>query len=513
MLELDNRTLLVVTALVSIGSAIALILLWRSQSHRNGAGLWACGMSFVALASILISARNYIPDFISVIGANLFYVIGFLFILRGFRIFTKTAPLTFLDWSLISITGVLFYYYHYIDQNLNARIVVISSAFLIICSAIVLTLLRDKKVPWRSIGFLVATIYALFGILHGVRGIIAFTYPFESSFMGPSALTSLVFLAGIFLLGGSAIALILLTNATLESELRIVSLAVKQSASSIIITDTKGVIGFVNPAFMEKTGYSLEDIEGKTPRVLRSGDTPPEVYAELWKTLIAGKTWRGELHNRKKNGELFWEIASISPVKQKNGNVSHYVAIKEDITALKTAEQRILHMANHDVLTGLPTRRLGMDRLVNTLAIAKRNKVKLAVLFVDIDGFKMVNDTLGHDTGDLVLKEIATRLCLGVREVDTVARVGGDEFWVLLNDVTDKNAIIAVVEKLIKTLSTPYETERGTINISASIGIASYPEHGKSPQELIYMADQAMYKVKRLGKNNYAFAEKDSAES
>ena len=353
-----------------------------------------------------------------------------------------------------------------------------------------------------------ATVFGLFGISHGVRGVVALSTPFEYGLMHPSISSSLVFLGGIFILGGSAITLILLTHATLESELQIASLAINQSASSIIITDTDGTIEYVNPAFTEKTGYLSEEIIGKNPRVLSSGERPTKDNVALWKVLSAGKTWRGEFHNRKKNGELFWEIASIAPVKKRNGKVSHYIGMKEDITALKNAEKRILHMANHDVLTGLPTRQLSKDRLQKALANAKRNKTKVAVLFIDLDGFKAVNDTFGHDVGDHVLKETADRLCSCVRDVDTVARVGGDEFWVVLSNISDKISVSTVAEKLIKAVSVPHKLTHEEVSIGASIGIALYPDNGMTSQELINLADQAMYEIKRQGKNNYAFSKK-----
>lgn len=507
MLELDIRTLLVVTALVSIGSAVALITLWRSQSSRNGSGFWAAGMSCIAVASVLISYRGSISDFISLVVANSLYVIGFLLILRGIRVFAGRPPLLFFDFGLPPIATALFYYFNYVEQNINIRVAVISIAFMITCLAIVVTLLRERNAPWRSAGFAVATVFGLFGISHGVRGAIALLSPLAPSFMEPSLSTSLVFLGGIFLLVGGAITLILLTYAVLESELRIVSLAVNQSASSIVITDATGLIKYVNPACIKKTGYLQEDLIGQNPRVFRSGETSQEEYTALWKALSAGNTWRGEFHNRKKNGELFWEISSIAPVKMKNGKITHYVAVKEDITDLKNAEERILHLANHDELTTLPTRRLSIDRLEKSLANAKRNKTIVAVLFIDIDGFKTVNDTLGHDAGDHILKETATRLCSCVREVDTVARVGGDEFLVVLTNMPDKNSIIPTLEKLIKAVTTPYKFEDNDINIGASIGVALYPEHGESPQKLINLADQAMYEIKRKDKNNYGFAE------
>jgi diguanylate cyclase (GGDEF)-like protein/PAS domain S-box-containing protein len=507
MLELDIRTLYVVMALISIGSTVALISLWRSQSRRNGAGFWATGMSCITVANILISGRGSLSDLLSIVIANSLYVVGFLLILRGIRVFSGRPPLLFFDFMLPPIAAALFYYFSYVEQNITIRIAVASITYMITCFAIAVTLLRDKNAPWRTAGFTVVTVFGLFGIFHGIRGVIALLSPFEYDLMHTNVSSSLAALGGIFILWGSVITLILLTRATLESELRITSLAVNQSASSIIITDTTGSIEYVNPAFTEKTGYFLEELIGKTPRVLRSGETTPEEYATLWKALSDGDSWRGEFHNRKKNGELFWEIASIAPVKQKNGKISHYVAVKEDITALKNAEKRILHMANHDALTGLPTRRLSMDCLVNNLAIARQNNTKAAVLFVDIDGFKRVNDTLGHDAGDHVLKETAVRLGSCVREIDTVARVGGDEFWVLLTNMSDKNSIITIAEKLIKAVGTPYKWERKQVKIGASIGIALYPDHGVSPQELVNLADQMMYKIKRQGKNDYAFAE------
>ncbi|WP_296054789.1 diguanylate cyclase [uncultured Amphritea sp.] len=507
MPDLDIRTLLIVTALISMGSSVALVYLWRSQTQPNGSGFWASGMSCIAAASILITERGNIPDFLSLVCANSLYIIGFVLILRGIRVFTDSPPLLFFDFVLPPIATLLFYYFNYIDQNLNIRIIVISSGFAMICFAIVQTLLSDKNASWRSAGLATATLFGLFGISHAFRGAVAVLSPFEHTFMSPSISSSIVFLGGIFILGGSAIALILLTQATLEAKLRIVSLAVEHTASSVIITDTTGSIRYVNPALTEKTGYLLTELIGKKPRILRSGETSPEEYASLWKTLTAGNTWRGVFHNRKKNGELFWETASISPVKQTNGCISHYVAVQEDITALKNAEERILHMANHDMLTGLATLRLAKDRLIRALAVAKRNKTKVAIFFIDLDGFKAVNDTLGHNAGDLVLKETATRLSSSIREVDTVARVGGDEFWILLTEIHDKDSVKIVAEKVVKAVSTPYKAESIDVNISASIGISLYPDHGSDSQKLVELADQAMYVTKRQGKNSYAFAD------
>jgi diguanylate cyclase (GGDEF)-like protein/PAS domain S-box-containing protein len=512
MLELDIRTLLAVIALVSLVCSAALIALWRSQSRRNGAGFWAAGMSFVAIASILITGREYIPDILSLVLTNVFYVMGFALILRGIRVFADRSPLVFFDFYLPSITMALFCYFTYIDNNLDARIVVLSVAFMSICFTIAYTLFNQKKVTWQTAGRFVALVFGLFGFLHGLRGIIAIISPSDTSLFHSSHSTSLVFLGSIFILVASTISLFMLTYAVLESELRILSHAVNQSASSILITNTDGEIEYVNPACIGKTGYSEEELIGANPRLLRSGKANPAEYRLLWKKLIGGETWRGEFHNRKKNGELFWEIGSIAPVKQKNGVITHYVAMKEDITALKMAEKRILHMANHDPLTGLPTRRLFMDRLVNNLAFAKRYNTIVAILYIDLDGFKAVNDSLSHEGGDHILKEVSSRITACIRDVDTVSRVGGDEFMVILTNMPDKNSIVIIAEKLVKAISAPYQFESAdNITIGASIGIALYPDNGHKPSELVNLADLSMYKVKRQGKNNYAFVNERDA--
>ena len=234
---------------------------------------------------------------------------------------------------------------------------------------------------------------------------------------------------------------------------------------------------------------------------------PAEDYDFLWSSLAAGNTWRGEFHNRKKNGELFWEIASIAPVKQRNGEISHFVAVKEDITALKEAKERIYHLVYHDTLTGLPTRKLFMEHLLKALAGARRNTTRAAVLFVDLDGFKKVNDTFGHDAGDLLLKKTAARLCACIRDVDTVARIGGDEFLILLTNLADNDSIAEIAERMIQAVASPYNLDSLEMNITASIGIALYPDDAESSQALVKQADLAMYEIKRRGKNNYAFAD------
>jgi len=506
MFELDSRTLLVVISLISIGSAVALIALWRTQINNNGSGFWAIGMSTIAVASILISLRDVISDMLSLVLANSLYVLGFLFLYRGIRKFTEQRSIILFDIIILPAIIFAFYYFNYIEPSLSIRIAVLSAAFVIICCAIVMSLLNQKNKPWRSAIYAVVLVFGLFAILHGIRGLLAVFNPVELTFMQTSTYSSIVFLSGIFIIGGIAITLILLTFSVLESQLRITSSAVEQSASSIMITDNSGIIDYVNPAAVAKTGYLKEELIGQSPSILQSGGTQTEPFSSLWQSILAGNPWKGEFHNRKKNGELFWEIASIAPVKQRNGDISHFVAVKEDITDLKEAKARIQHLADHDMLTGLPTRKLFMQNLVDEVARAKADSGKFAVLFIDLDGFKNINDSYGHSFGDLLLKETAMRLNNSIRNSDKIARIGGDEFLVLHTNLSDNQSIASATQRITDAISLPFNIEGVDVNITASIGIAVYPDHGDDIDEMIKQADQAMYKVKRQGKNDYVFA-------
>ncbi|WP_191965731.1 ABC transporter substrate-binding protein [Oryzomonas sagensis] len=291
-----------------------------------------------------------------------------------------------------------------------------------------------------------------------------------------------------------------------EAKLRKLSAAIIQSPVSIVITDTAGAIEYVNPKFCELTGYTAEEVAGQNPRILRGSILPPEFYSDLWRTILAGGLWHGEFLNKKKNGELFWEHATIAPIWDAQGELTNFIAIKEDITERKTLQEKLDHMAHHDELTGLPNRALFFDRIGRALAHAKRSQTGFALLFVDLDGFKTINDTYGHDSGDALLRETARRLAGCVRDSDTVARMGGDEFAVMLLDVADLGHITQVAEKMLTLLSLPFMFKGLECHVGASIGISIFPQDGDAVDTLMNTADMAMYRVKQGAKNNYAFA-------
>ncbi|MES9956843.1 MAG: EAL domain-containing protein [Sedimenticola sp.] len=412
-----------------------------------------------------------------------------------------------------------------------------------------------------------------------------------------------------------------------EQELRKLYRAIDQSPSAVVITDRQGQIEYVNPKFEEVTGYLAEDVLGKNPSIMKPDDASPEMYEDLWSTILSGKTWRGQFRNTRKNGGEFWESATISPVRDSKGHISHFIAVKEDITAQKTAqeqlrmnatvfettmegimitdaenriksvnpafsqitgyqpeevigqnprilrsdnhdesyyrgmwsslyskgywsgeiwnrrkdgtvfpewlslavirdeqgnvkehvavfsditrrkedEEQIRRQANYDPLTGLPNRNLLVDRLNQSILAANREKTQVALLFIDLDGFKRVNDTLGHVVGDDLLRQVAERFNHAVRESDTVARFGGDEFVIVLPDVHKIDDVGEVAQKIIDEINLPFKLVGREIFVGASIGITLYPDDATDSGVMLRNADMAMYLAKESGRNCYRF--------
>ncbi|MDP1784230.1 MAG: EAL domain-containing protein, partial [Sulfuricurvum sp.] len=289
-----------------------------------------------------------------------------------------------------------------------------------------------------------------------------------------------------------------------ENSLLKLSLAVEQSPNSIVITDLIGNIEYVNTMFTTITGYTKDEILGENPRILKSNKTPQSTYDDMWNQLSQGNTWHGELINLRKDKSEYIESATISPVKQADGTIINYVAIKENITDKKRIEEHIENLAHYDQLTGLPNRVLLSDRIKYLLNHAQRNEETVAVMFLDLDHFKNINDTLGHTIGDQLLIEIAQRLKAAIRDEDTVSRLGGDEFILLFPD-TDVNEAMHIATKLIEAVSIPCTIEHHELVTTPSIGIAIYPYDGEDFETLLKNADTAMYQAKRFSRNAFHF--------
>jgi diguanylate cyclase (GGDEF)-like protein/PAS domain S-box-containing protein len=272
---------------------------------------------------------------------------------------------------------------------------------------------------------------------------------------------------------------------------------VEQSPVSVIITDTRGIIQYVNPKFTHLMGYTAAEAIGKTPRIIKGSHLTREFYKDMWETILAGKEWHGVFQNRTKAGNLVWEAASISPIRDDEGTITHFVGIKEDITEIKRLQDQLEHLARHDPLTGLPNRHLFTDRLRQALAQGKRRKAPFAILYLDLNDFKPVNDVHGHKAGDALLVEVGRRLTACVRESDTVARMGGDEFTVLLTDIHGPENAHRIAGTIVEALGRPFLLEEGTCTIGASLGMALFPEDGATADLLLSKADTAMYQAKQ----------------
>jgi diguanylate cyclase (GGDEF)-like protein/PAS domain S-box-containing protein len=286
-----------------------------------------------------------------------------------------------------------------------------------------------------------------------------------------------------------------------EADLRVAA-TVFDCQESMVVTDASNLILRVNRAFTELFGYTSQDIVGVTPQVLQSGRHDSAFYAAMWDSINRDGVWQGEIWNRRKNGEVFPVWLTISAVHNEEGLVSHFVATHTDITLRKVAEDEIKHLAFHDPLTQLPNRRLLHDRLHQAMILAKRDQKRLALMFIDLDKFKPVNDDFGHQVGDELLQTVAQRLQACVRESDTVARLGGDEFVLLLPVIEVVQDAMAVAGKVHLALLQPFALSKGPpVRISSSTGIAIYPEHGRDEIELIKHADAAMYQAKAAGRD------------
>lgn len=300
----------------------------------------------------------------------------------------------------------------------------------------------------------------------------------------------------------------------MEAEKRslLLSSVVDQSADAVAIMNAKGFIEYVNPRFSQLTGYDLDDIKDSSPAILCSNKNEADKFHKVFADLSNGRKWKGEFHNRKKSGEVYWSMDTIAPIKDDNGVIVQYVSTSEDYTALKQAQDKIKQLAFYDSLTGLPNRRLLHDRMAQAINQSTKNYSYVAVLMLDIDKFKTINDSLGHKAGDELIKHISLLLTGYVGSENTVARLGADEFIVVLSDVQDIKEVVYFAENLLQQIRLPIEIDEGTVSVTASMGVSLCPMDGDEGDDLLRCADLAMYHAKAEGRNNFQFYTREMNE-
>ncbi len=290
-----------------------------------------------------------------------------------------------------------------------------------------------------------------------------------------------------------------------EEEMKLATLWYQNSSEAMTVTDADGTILNINPAFTKLTGYTADEVIGKNPRILQSGHHNLAFYQKMWQMIDTTGRWQGEIWNRRKNGEIYAEWLSINTIFNEDGSVHRRVALFSDISEKKKSDELIWNQANFDFLTQLPNRHMFHDRLELEIKKASRAKLMLALLFIDLDRFKEVNDTLGHNKGDILLKDASQRLSACVREVDAVARLGGDEFTVIVGGLNDLSNVERIAQDILRKLAEPFQLGEELVYVSGSIGITFYPKDGTKVEELLKNADQAMYEAKRQGRNRHSY--------
>ncbi|RCX26374.1 PAS domain S-box protein [Thioalbus denitrificans] len=290
-----------------------------------------------------------------------------------------------------------------------------------------------------------------------------------------------------------------------EEQLRLAARVFESTNEGVVVTDTDGIILTVNNAFERITGYGAAEVKGQNPRILKSDRHDELFYRTLWENILTTGQWQGEIWNRRKSGEIYPEWLTISAVRDTAGETTHFVGVFADISAIKESEQQLEHLAHHDPLTGLPNRLLFNARLAHALQRARREQSQVAVLFLDLDRFKNVNDSLGHPAGDRLIQAVAGRLVGCVRDQDTVARLGGDEITIIAEDIRHSRDAAAVAQKVLEAFARPFALDDQEVYITASMGVSLFPDDGGEVATLVKNADAAMYRAKAQGRNNYQF--------
>lgn len=518
----DIRTLLVVSTLVLFCRAAVLGYAWAINRTYAPARLWALGSALLAAGVLLLSLRDILSPFLTVLVAQSLVMSGWMVTTAG----TVTAAERRTPWRagalLTAATLAAVCWYLYVSPDIVARTIVLGVLGFLFDGYAILACLRFEGSPARRNSFrILAVVLAVAVASTLVKNVHVAQHGLPSMFDATWEMRQYLLQTILTLVVGTALYLMLAAQKTQEAlaaeieereraqeSMRLASLVYEATGEGMIVTEADGTIITVNPAFTVLTGYTSEEAIGRTPRILKSDRQDAAFYEAMWRDLLTRGEWKGEIWNRHRNGEVFAEHLSIDTLYDADGKAHRRVALFHDITREKQSAEMIYHQANHDRLTGLANRYAFFERLAAELSRARRANGHVALLFMDLNRFKPVNDAHGHEAGDLVLKAVAERWRACLRSTDTLARLGGDEFAVAVGGLPAREEAAGVARKLIHALETPIPLPGGqAVSVGTSVGVALYPENSMEMDSLIAAADAAMYRSK-AGDGEIAFSER-----
>ncbi len=495
----------------------------------------AVSQLFACLTYALFALRDIFPDVLTIPLANTTGILIGVSRLQATREFFGKTDQGMSRFLLAMLTLPVFYYFTFTWDDIVIRNLLFSVIIVIITLRHAWVLYQNRRKSSRTIVLFMIGLMLSFSLLFILRTVYWTIFPELRGMLLNSSSNAVSYLLSLFFDVSWAVSFILLNNHRLNAEIKELgrklaqlSQGIEQSPTSVVITDLLGRIEYVNPHFSELTGYSRDEVMGKAASIQKSGQTPNETYREMWETIQSGSPWRGEFVNRKKNGDLYWEAVVMSPVKDEDGNIFNFIAVKEDITARKDAETALresetkLRAANQeletrlekitvleaelreqsirDPLTGLYNRRYLNETIEREFEKSRSANQPISIILFDFDHFKSVNDTYGHLTGDACLKSIANLLQQFARKADIVCRYGGEEFLVLLPDASLEFAAQRAEELRKVFESNPFVFGDKQFHNTVSMGVAALRKE-ENPAEVIHRADQALYAAKMNGRN------------
>lgn len=504
---LDFKTVLFISVLINIICTFIIILLWYYNKKRfAGISYWAIDWLIQSIAMILLMMRGSVPDWLSIILANSIVIIGAIICYIGLERFTGKKSTQIYNYILLLVFILVHIYFTYFNPSLAFRNINVSAGLLIICFQCIWLMLVRVDTAMRSTTRIVGIVFGGYCIVNILRLIMFFLAPqSQNDYFKSGIIDTILFLSYHILLILLTFSLGLMMNRRLFTDIQTqeekFSKVFHSSPYGIILARMPdGKVYDVNVGFENITGYSAKDLLGRSILETNFWIDKQDHTDAIKELLKKGSIQNIELKFQKNSGEIMTGLLSADIIIINNEKI--VLSSITDISERKRTEEHITHLAQHDALTDLPNRVLFEDRLKQAIALAGRNKELVALMYIDLDFFKQINDNFGHTVGDSILMGAARRMLDSVRKSDTVARIGGDEFVVLLQEIKEGNEALVIAEQIRLALNRPFELAGHFISTSPSIGLVLYPEHGADELQLIRNADIAMYKAKENGRNN-----------